>query len=865
MQVLTAEYQSIHCQQRQGRTEPSRMQGNGLELRIERGAREYYSFPAPFFSSCLMMEGVRPMQGQSQERFPRRSREQNNRSLFRRTIFLMIALGFAAFVPLIFRLYQLQIAEHTQWEERAAGQQTKNVSVTAMRGAIYDREGRTLAMSASVNKLILSPMAVWQSVKEAYQNEDGELVESSEFEKALYDKRKLIADGLIDLFGYDEEWLWKQLEWTANGYLELETELEEEDSERVREFISKNKLANMLYLTPNSKRYYPYSSVGSHVLGYMSQNKTSGDKKVGAQGIEAIYEDVLSGELGRVVTSKNGIGAEMISGYDMYFDAQDGSDLTLTVDERIQAMLEQTLAEGIETYDIQNGAFGLVMDPRTGAVLAMASTPDFDPNQYAAILNQQLLDELEETAAQYGEDSDEYKAARTAARNKQWRNRTISDTYEPGSVFKPVTVAIGLEEGIISMDSTYNCGGSKQVVPGVPPVSCHRHSGHGQQDLTHAVMNSCNVALMDIGEAIGAETMWRYWEDFGLRETTGIDLGGEVNSIMFDEDTFKGPYGEMSVEIGSFGQTFKVTPIQMITAFASLINGGHLMQPYLVQSIADSDGNTLYYHDPVEVRQVISESTSDKVRGILEQVVGDSAGSGHNASQSGYRIGGKTGTSEKRDELDNDDVMCSFMGFAPADDPQVLVLLVYDSPKRSAPKSNYIASGTYISGGNIAAPMAGALIGSILDYIGVEKQYSSDELTGVDAAMPRVTNLELTVAKGMLQNAGFNCRTVGTGNTVTGQVPAAGVSIPSGSTVVLYLDEEAPTEQVEVPELSGLTPTAAKNKLEAMGLFLRASGVVDFTSPDIEAVSQTIEAGTMVSLGTVVEVRFVSSIEYGDQ
>lgn len=298
----------------------------------------------------------------------------SNRSLLRRTIFLMVVLGVAAFLPLVAQLYKLQIVQHDYWNERAANQQRKNVSVSANRGTIFDREGRTMAMSATVYKLILSPMGVYGSVKE----EDYKT--NAEYQQALHDKRAMIVDWLVDAFGYNEEWLWKRIENTKNAYVEVTTELEEEDAEKVREFASEKKITNFLYLTPNSKRYYPYSSVGSHVLGYMSQNKDSGDNKVGAQGIEAVYEGALSGSLGRVVTSKNGYGMEMISGYEMYFDAEDGCDLTLTLDERIQAMLEQTLAEGIETYDVQDGAFGIVMEPKTGAILAMASSPDFDPN-----------------------------------------------------------------------------------------------------------------------------------------------------------------------------------------------------------------------------------------------------------------------------------------------------------------------------------------------------------------------------------------------------------------------------------------------------------------------------------------------------
>ena len=803
---------------------------------------------------------------QDPSRKPRRSEGKHHRSLVRRTIFLMVVLGVGMFLPLAAQLYKLQIVEHEEWERRAANQQTKSVSVPANRGTIYDREGRAMAMSATVYKLILSPMGVYGAVEKKQYEKDGKLDETA-YEKALYDLRKTIVDGVVDLFGYDEERLWKRIERIDSGYEVLYFELEEEDAERARQLISEKKLSAGLQLTPSSKRYYPFSSVGSHILGYMGQTKDSGENKVGKAGIEAGYEDVLSGELGRVVTSKNGWGMEMISGYESYFDAQNGYDVTLTVDERIQAMLEQTLAEGIETYDVQNGAFGLAIDPQTGAVLAMASSPDFDPNNWDVLLSEALKDEVEQVKAEEGDDAadDAWKDAW----NRQMKNRALTDAYEPGSVFKPITVSIGLEEGAISMDDHFYCSGSMTAGPGLKPTHCHKKSGHLDQTLTEAVENSCNVALMTIAQRIGAETMWKYFEDFGLFDKTGIDMAGEGGSIFWSggKEYFTGPYGVQSVASSSFGQTFAVTPLQMISAFAAVINGGHLLQPYLVQSVADQDGNTVFYHETQEVRQVISGSTSDKVRGILESVVAN--GSGHNASMNGYRIGGKTGTSEKIDlkgkDETNDDVMCSFMGFAPADDPQVLVLVVYDTPKRSAPGSNYIASGTYISGGNIAAPMAGALIANILDYIGIEKQYSADELAGADAPMPYVVGKELTVAKTAVQSAGLECRTVGTGNIVTHQVPSAGVSIPGGSNVILYLGSDAPEGQVATPDLSGLSPTAAKTKLEELGLFMRAAGVVDYTDASVVMAAQSVDAGVMVSPGTVVEVRFVSSIEYGDQ
>ena len=795
---------------------------------------------------------------------PRRSDGKNNRSLFRRTIFLMAVLGVGIFLPLVYRLYQLQIVEQEDWERRAATQQTRSISVPANRGTIYDREGRAMAMSATVYKLILSPRGVVGSIdKEKYKDKEKNLDETA-YEKALYDLRETIVDGIVDLFGYDEERLWTRIERTSSGYEVLYYELEEEDAEKARQFISENRLSGALQLTPSSKRYYPFSSIGSHVLGYMGQTESSGENMVGKDGIEALYEGALSGELGRVVTSKNGWGQEMISGYEMYFDAQNGYDVHLTIDERIQAMLEQTLAEGIETYDVQAGAFGLAIDPQTGAVLAMASSPDFDPNNWGVLLSEALQEQVEQVKTEEGDDAAD--AAWKEAWNKQMRNRVLKETYEPGSVFKPITVAIGLEEGVISLDSTYNCNGSKKF-PGVEkPINCHKKGGHGQQNLTKAVGNSCNVALMNIAEEIGPEITWKYWQDFGLMEKTGIDLSGEEKGIFWTEEHFKSINASLELATSSFGQRFKVTPLEMITAFAAVINGGHLLQPYVVQSITDGDGNTTFYHETVEVRQVISESTSEKMRGILESVVAND--SGHNASQIGYRIGGKTGTSELLDRKNepgyNKDVMCSFMGFAPADDPRVLVLVVYDTPKRSGVGSSYTAGGTYISGGNIAAPMAGALIANILDYMGIEKQYSADELAGAAAPMPYVVGSELTVAKGAVQSAGFECRTVGTGNVVTHQVPAAGVSIPGGSNVILYLGEEAPADQVATPDLEGLSPAAAKTKLEEQGLFMQATGVVDYTDSSVVMAAQSVDAGTMVTPGTVIEVRFVSDIEYGD-
>lgn len=795
---------------------------------------------------------------------PGRTPGQGNRSLFRRTVFLLAVVGVVAFLPLVVQLVRLQLVQHDYWEERAANQQTRDVAVNAGRGTIYDAQGRTLARSGTVYQLILSPRDVLASVNEDnYKKEDG-TTDQAAYEKAVKEKRELIVDGLVRIVGLDEDDLWDRIEYTDSAYDVLVKELEEEETTQIREFITGNRLSSMLYLTPSSKRDYPYSAVGGHILGFMAYTQDSGSVKVGAQGVEAMYQDVLSGATGRVVTSKTGAGTEMLSSYEEYIDAENGGNLHLTIDATIQSMLEQTLAEGIETYNVKNGGFCIALDPSTGAVLGMASSPNFDPNDYASIFDQSLLNEIKGLAEEYGTDSTEYQQAVSDALNLQWRNKALSDTYEPGSTFKPLVVAAALEEGIISADDHFYCDGGEQVEDWF--ITCHKKAGHGDQTVTQVLENSCNDGMMQIAAKMGAETFWNYLESYGLFDSTGIDLYGEGTSVFWPggEDFFTSIYGATSLATASFGQTFKITPIQMATAFASIINGGHLLEPYLVQSISDDNGNNTYYQQVQEVRQVISEETSSTIRSMLESVVAGPSASGRNAYMAGYRIGGKTGTSQKRDETTGN-LICSFMGFAPVDNPKVLVLLAYDSPAQSSTNSNYTPSGTYISGGNIAAPMAGQLIADILDYMGVEKQYSTDELEVADTTMINVTGYELTVAKGLLTDRGIRCRTVGSGNTVTGQLPKSGVTIPGSSTVILYLGQDAPTDKVKVPDLTGMSPSEAKNTLEDMGLFLRATGVTGDGS-SMEAMNQSIVTGTEVTPGTVVEVRFVSSvIDYADQ
>jgi stage V sporulation protein D (sporulation-specific penicillin-binding protein) len=385
-----------------------------------------------------------------------------------------------------------------------------------------------------------------------------------------------------------------------------------------------------------------------------------------------------------------------------------------------------------------------------------------------------------------------------------------------------------------------------------PPIKCSDRDGHGDQNLAKAVANSCNPAFIKIGQALGAEKFYDYLEDFGFLEKTGIDMLGEqdYSSLIWPRDKFTG----VDLAVASFGQRFQVTPIQLITAASAVINGGHLMQPYVVSQVTDGEGNVLQRNEPTEVRQVVSEQTSERCRTILEGVV--NGGTGHNAAVEGYRIGGKTGSSQT--VYSDDYTIVSFLGFAPADDPQVIILLAYNSPKPAFPGSNTTAGGWYISGGNMAAIMAGELLEDILGHLGVEKTYTAN----ADVLVPNLSGLNLADATSALQKNNLTLRTVGDGGTVTGQIPAAGASIPGGSQVVLYMGEAVPTDQVQVPSVIGLTAEQARQKLADAGLYMRASGAAEYGS-GVTAYEQSTAAGASVNRGTTIEVRFTDSTASG--
>jgi stage V sporulation protein D (sporulation-specific penicillin-binding protein) len=732
-----------------------------------------------------------------------------NRTILRRTLFLMGVFGIFTFVLLLGKLFNIQILAHDEYEEMAVDQQTRSATVSAARGVIYDAKNVPLAISATVQNVILSPKDIAE--KEMDQNK--------------------IADGLSEILELDREGILEKMKNTKSQYVVIKRKIEQETEEAVRTFIKENKLANGVYLMPDTRRYYPSGSLASHVVGFV------GTDNKGLDGIEKLYNSALQGENGRVITAKTGKGTEMLYQFGDYYDAQDGQNVTLTIDSTIQYYLDKRLKEAIEKYQVKNGAFGIAMNPKTGAIYAMSSMPNYDLNEPSSIYDEDLTGELS------GLEGDVYTEKLSELQLKQWRNRSVSDAYEPGSVFKTLTLSMALEEGLVSDSDTFYCGGSVKVAGWGKPINCHKHSGHGSQTLAQAVQNSCNPAFVNIGLRIGTEKFYEYLKAYGLLEKTNVDVLGEGNSVIWNRDTFN--QNIVSLAVASFGQTLKVTPVQLITACAAACNGGYLMEPYVVEKVVAQDGTMVSSHTPTVVRQVVSEQTSAKVREILESVV--SVGTGKNAYVAGWRIGGKTGTSEKRDE-NTGNLIVSFMGFAPANDPEVIVLVGLDTPSSS--------SGYYVSGGNMAAPVAGSLLDDIMQYLDVEPQYTENEVKTIDTSVPNLLKLPLGEAKVVLQEKGFTYRTVGDGDTITDQIPAYGAVVPSGVEVVLYMGEEKPAEQVSVPKVTGMSAEKANTVLTNSGLYMKAIGVSGNNSSATIATKQSIPQGTKVDRGTVVEVQF---------
>ena len=759
------------------------------------------------------------------------SQSRPNRTMLRRALFLLAVCGVAAFAVLIFQLFRLQILRHDELESAALQQQLRRTSIPASRGTIYDRTGRVLAMSATTYTVYLSPAEI------AMNGEDAEQ----------------IASGLSEILGADREKILSMTADRRSWYKTVKRQIEESEAEAVRAFKNEYDLQGVK-LEPDTKRYYPYATLASHVIGFVGADNT------GLAGLEFTQNEWLTGTNGSILRLKNSAGTDMIlTSYEDYVDAQNGLDLHLTIDTTVQYYLEKQLSQAVQDYDIKNGAAGIIMDPDTGAILAMASLGNFDLNHYQRV-SADIQSEIDEAA-----DPETASQLLRDAQLAQWRNKAISDTYEPGSTFKILTLAMALEEGIAKPSDSFYCGGSMTVQGRGKPLKCWKTVGHGSQTLTQAAQHSCNVAFATLGLRIGEETFYRYCEDFGffryggdpdvsLTGKTGISLPGESGSIWWSKNVFCNSENLSQLAAASFGQTFNITPLQLITAVSACCNGGRLMKPYIVDSVTDDTGALVSKTEPEMLRQVISEETSAQVNAILEQVVCDTKqGTGKNAYVAGYHIAGKTGTSEKvaQDAAGGSkEYIVSFIGYAPADDPEVVCLILMDTPSNE--------TGIYISGGQMAAPVVGRVLGEVLPYLGVQPRYSEAEEKYIDRAVPSLTGKTPEDAVKLLREAGLSAKIEGTGGIVTGQLPGRGTVVASGTTVILYTGEIAEPEEETVPELTGLTYAEARNALFARGLFLRSDSTILADSDTVRVVFQSVPAGEAVRGGSVIEVSIVN-------
>ena len=783
-----------------------------------------------------------------------------------RTVLVMLLLGIMTFAALFWRLYDLQIRQHAELQEKAISQQTRSAVVSASRGTIYDRNLNTLAISATAETVLVSPLDIEKSV-ESQKDEQAKAAQKAadkgqDYTPPVLRDQSYIARGLSRILGLEQGAIEERMEKTNSQYEILKKKTDQTISDEVRRFINgeidpegnevpekqRVKLRGV-WLQPDSKRYYLYSSLASGVIGFVN-----GDG-IGSVGLEVKYDDTLTGTAGYTISARNASGSELLYNYEQYYDAENGHSLVLTLDANVQLSLENGLENMLKKYDAKNGGTGIVMDVNTGAIIAMASYPNYDLNDYGTIFDAALqkkldadLEKIDANRSTY-ESEKAYADARAKAINSamqsQWRNKCIDSTYEPGSTFKPITLAAALEEGKVSKSSTFYCGGYTTVPGWSDRIWCSNHSGHGQQTLIEAVGHSCNPAFIKMGLSIGTETYYKYLKSFGLMDKTGIDMIGEVKGLFVDEDYFNSQV--VSLASYSFGQTFNVTPIELIRAQAACINGGYLYEPYIVDQVLDEDGNVLSQHDTTPVRQVISEETSAIVREALEYVV--SSGSGKNGQVAGYRIGGKTGTADKTGTRKTTrEVVVSFMCFAPADDPQYIMLLTMDTPSRN--------TGTAVYGGTMVAPTASQIMGEILPALGIEPDYSAEELSGADAAVPYVVGKTAEEAKAALKSAGFTYRTVGSGETVTDQTPAGGAIVPNNASVVLYLGAEKSDTPSTVPDVTGKTPTEANKALTNAGLIMKVAGATSASGGSVTAISQSAEAGSQLPAGSVVTVRF---------
>lgn len=705
-----------------------------------------------------------------------------------------------SFLFLILRVGNISIVNGEYYQEKASAQQLRDITVNANRGTIYDANMKIIAQSATVWTVFLSPNDI--STDEMREMVAGELSQLLDMEKSdILEKTK-----------------------KKNYYEVVKKKIEKPLADEIRTVVNNKNLVGV-HLVEDTKRYYPYGNFLSTVLGF------TGTDNQGLYGLEAYYDKYLSGTAGRIVSAKNAKGNDLPFGYEKFYEPKNGNSLVLTVDETIQYFVEKALEETVITHDVKNRAAAIAMDVNTGAILGMATKPDFNLNDPFTITDQNLLKTLD------GLEGDELKQKRSEANERQWKNKAITEIYEPGSVFKVVTGSAAIEEGVTNVDKHYNCPGYIMVA-GIR-MNCWERGGHGNVSFTDSVVVSCNPAFVEMGTALGVDRFTKYFREFGLTEKTGIDLPGEVSSIYINQDNM----GPVELASSSFGQSNKITPLQMITAAAATVNGGNLIQPYVVSKVLDENNNVVKSFTPKVRRQVISTETSAIMRDALEKAVQKP---GNNGYVSGYRIGGKSGTAEKLDG-EKDARISSFLGFAPADKPQIIILVMVDDPG---------AGQTY--GNQVAAPTVASIMSDVLPYIGINAQFTQEELEKMSVIVPNVVGESTDVAKNKILNQGLKVRIIGNGDKIVKQSPNSGMSASKESTILLYTQEGTQEENVTMPNLIGISVSEAKKRASDLGLNLQLSTNIP-DSDKATVVSQSISAGSQIQKGTIISVEVINS------
>ena len=737
---------------------------------------------------------------------------------FRTTIFVFILIG-VGFIGFAFRkLFVYSFLMGDELKKKAYALQLNDTTVSAKRGTIYDVNGNTLAQSATVWQVVLTP--------NNFENDD---------------QRIFVSKSLAEILSLDQNEIFQKTQG-KNYYAVVKRKVETQEKDKVLalcdEIQEKYGSITLVSIIEDYKRYYPYGNFASAVIGFTGSDGT------GLEGIEYQYDSYLTGIPGRIVTARNARGTEMPFDYEQKADAQDGNNLVLTIDEKIQHTMEKYLRQGIAKNKVANRAVAIMMEVETGAILGWAVEGGYDLNDPFTVADatvQAQIDKLPET---------QKEKAESEALTKQWRNKAVADTYYPGSVWKVITSCMGWSEGTITEQSTYTCTGSYIPFEGARPIGCHKESGHGVQNYSQALSNSCNPAFMQIGQAVGAEKFWEYYQAFGFSEKTGIDLPGEQSDIFFGDGT--GAMQPMDLAVASFGQNFAITPIQMVTAISAVGNGGKLMQPYIVKEITDTEGHVVESRKPVVKRHVVSEEVTKTVIAAMEE--NSKTGSAKNSYVAGYRVAGKTGTSEKKvyNADGSQQYIASFCGFAPASDPKVCMLVYFDTPL-----------GDSYYGSSVAAPVFANIMSEVLPYLNIETEYTKEEIDMMDTTADNYIGANVHEAESKIKAGGFNVVIKGEGEKVVSQIPTAKSRLPQKGTVVLYTDEESMNDDVvEVPDLTGLSVDEVNEK--ASYYDLNVSIVGSNSQGEGISYSQDIKAGSKVKSGTVISVNFEQDSNYGN-